>query len=178
MSSLKSYLVVCEWHGSLLLCQISVRYYKCLVCFCYRVWNWKKETSKWMLIKTQMYQMYIRSVTFVASGFSLQVSIFCTKTQTPFECCWILNFDQHMTHFPSRCKWYVGKTASDLNNELCICCVISVAIAAGRKLAHRIFNNEPDSKLDYENIPTVVFSHPPVGTVGMTEGKFEILLDI
>ncbi|MEZ4871172.1 MAG: FAD-dependent oxidoreductase [Bdellovibrionales bacterium] len=33
-----------------------------------------------------------------------------------------------------------------------------VAIAAGRRLAHRIFNNEKDSKLDYQNIPTVVFS--------------------
>ena len=46
----------------------------------------------------------------------------------------------------------------------------SVAIAAGRRLAHRIFNNESDLKLDYDNIPTVVFSHPPVGTIGLTEG--------
>merc|ERR1712029_972376 len=45
----------------------------------------------------------------------------------------------------------------------------SVAIAAGRRLAHRIFNNESDLKLDYENIPTVVFSHPPIGTCGITE---------
>ncbi|XP_078613026.1 glutathione reductase, mitochondrial-like [Branchiostoma floridae x Branchiostoma japonicum] len=43
-----------------------------------------------------------------------------------------------------------------------------VAIAAGRKLAHRVFNGE-DTKLDYSNIPTVVFSHPPIGTVGLTE---------
>ena len=47
----------------------------------------------------------------------------------------------------------------------------SVAIAAGRKLAHRLFNNESEAKLDYHNIPTVVFSHPPVGVVGDTEGK-------
>ena len=47
----------------------------------------------------------------------------------------------------------------------------SVAIAAGRRLSHRLFNNEKDLKLDYENIPTVVFSHPPIGTVGLTEGK-------
>lgn len=37
-------------------------------------------------------------------------------------------------------------------------------------MAHRLFGNEPNSKLDYCNIPTVVFSHPPIGTVGMTEG--------
>ena len=44
-----------------------------------------------------------------------------------------------------------------------------VAIAAGRKLANRLFANQPDSKLDYENIPTVIFSHPPVGTIGLSE---------
>ncbi|XP_031552768.1 glutathione reductase, mitochondrial-like [Actinia tenebrosa] len=44
-----------------------------------------------------------------------------------------------------------------------------VAIAAGRKLAHRLFDGKTDYKLDYTNIPTVVFSHPPIGTVGMTE---------
>ena len=37
-----------------------------------------------------------------------------------------------------------------------------VAIAAGRRLAHRLFDNKKDLKLDYNNIPTVVFSHPPV----------------
>ncbi|XP_040031086.2 glutathione reductase, mitochondrial isoform X1 [Gasterosteus aculeatus] len=44
-----------------------------------------------------------------------------------------------------------------------------VAIAAGRKLAHRLFEGKKDSKLDYSCIPTVVFSHPPIGTVGLTE---------
>ncbi|XP_006803306.1 glutathione reductase, mitochondrial isoform X2 [Neolamprologus brichardi] len=44
-----------------------------------------------------------------------------------------------------------------------------VAIAAGRKLAHRLFEGKKDSKLDYACIPTVVFSHPPIGTVGLTE---------
>ncbi len=44
-----------------------------------------------------------------------------------------------------------------------------VAIAAGRRLAERLFNNKPDSKLDYENVPTVVFSHPPIGTIGLSE---------
>ncbi|KAL7988525.1 hypothetical protein Chor_007444 [Crotalus horridus] len=46
-----------------------------------------------------------------------------------------------------------------------------VAIAAGRKLAHRLFENKKDFKLDYTNIPTVVFSHPPIGTVGLTEAE-------
>ncbi|MCY4050330.1 MAG: glutathione-disulfide reductase [Gammaproteobacteria bacterium] len=44
-----------------------------------------------------------------------------------------------------------------------------VAIAAGRKLSDRVFGGQNDAKLDYSNIPTVVFSHPPVGTVGLTE---------
>ncbi len=44
-----------------------------------------------------------------------------------------------------------------------------VAVAAGRRLCERLFNNKPDSKLDYNDIATVVFSHPPIGTVGLTE---------
>jgi len=44
-----------------------------------------------------------------------------------------------------------------------------VAIAAGRRLADRLYNNQPDRHLDYENIATVVFSHPPIGTVGLSE---------
>lgn len=46
-----------------------------------------------------------------------------------------------------------------------------VAIAAGRRLADRLFGGEPDARLDYEFIPTVIFSHPPIGTVGMTEDE-------
>ncbi|MGP6139331.1 MULTISPECIES: glutathione-disulfide reductase [unclassified Jeotgalibaca] len=44
-----------------------------------------------------------------------------------------------------------------------------VAIAAGRRLSERLFNNKPNEKLNYDNIPTVIFSHPPIGTVGLSE---------
>ena len=44
-----------------------------------------------------------------------------------------------------------------------------VAIAAGRRLADRLFGGRPDRHLDYELISTVIFSHPPIGTVGLTE---------
>jgi glutathione reductase (NADPH) len=44
-----------------------------------------------------------------------------------------------------------------------------VAIAAGRRLADRLFGGMPDRRLDYECIPTVIFSHPPIGTVGLSE---------
>ncbi|MCH7880506.1 MAG: glutathione-disulfide reductase [Proteobacteria bacterium] len=44
-----------------------------------------------------------------------------------------------------------------------------VAVAAGRRLADRLYNNQADRHLDYENIPTVIFSHPPIGTIGLTE---------
>ncbi len=44
-----------------------------------------------------------------------------------------------------------------------------VAIAAARLLMDRLFGGQPDAKLDYTNVPTVVFSHPPIATVGLTE---------
>ncbi len=44
-----------------------------------------------------------------------------------------------------------------------------VAIAAGRRLARRLFNNEKDLKANYKNIATVVFSHPAIGTIGLSE---------
>ncbi|HZF26130.1 MAG TPA: glutathione-disulfide reductase [Steroidobacteraceae bacterium] len=46
-----------------------------------------------------------------------------------------------------------------------------VAIAAGRRLSDRLFGGQPDRHLDYQWIPTVIFSHPPIGTVGLSEAQ-------
>ena len=43
-----------------------------------------------------------------------------------------------------------------------------VAIAAARRLMDRLFGGVADARLDYDDIPTVLFSHPPLGTVGLT----------
>lgn len=43
-----------------------------------------------------------------------------------------------------------------------------IAVKAGRQLSERLFNNKPDAKMDYKLVPTVVFSHPPIGTIGLT----------
>ena len=44
-----------------------------------------------------------------------------------------------------------------------------VAVKAGRQLSERLFNGQIDAHLDAKLVPTVVFSHPPIGTIGLTE---------
>lgn len=46
-----------------------------------------------------------------------------------------------------------------------------VAIAAGRRLADRVFGGQAGRHLDYDMVPTVIFSHPPIGTVGLSEAE-------
>ncbi len=46
-----------------------------------------------------------------------------------------------------------------------------VAVKAGRLLSERLFNGQTNAKMDYTLIPTVVFSHPPIGTMGLTEAE-------
>ncbi|MCD9086548.1 glutathione-disulfide reductase [Stenotrophomonas sp. SY1] len=44
-----------------------------------------------------------------------------------------------------------------------------VAIAAARRLMDRLYGGQPEARLDYDNVPSVVFAHPPFGTVGLSE---------
>jgi glutathione reductase (NADPH) len=46
-----------------------------------------------------------------------------------------------------------------------------VAIAAGRRLADRLYGGMDGRHLDYQHIATVIFSHPPIGTIGLTEAE-------
>ena len=43
-----------------------------------------------------------------------------------------------------------------------------VAVRAGRILSERLFNNRPTLKMNYNNVATVVFSHPPLGSIGLS----------
>ena len=56
----------------------------------------------------------------------------------------------------------------DFNGKIAL---TPVAIAAGRRLSERLFNNKPEEKLDYTNVPSVIFTHPVIGTVGLSEEK-------
>jgi glutathione reductase (NADPH) len=46
-----------------------------------------------------------------------------------------------------------------------------VAIAAGRRLSDRLFGGQVERRLEYDMIPSVVFTHPPIGTVGASEAQ-------
>ncbi len=42
-------------------------------------------------------------------------------------------------------------------------------IVVGRRLADRLYGGMQDRRLEYHTIPTVIFTHPPIGTVGLRE---------
>lgn len=44
-----------------------------------------------------------------------------------------------------------------------------VATAAARHLADRLFGGQVDARLDYENVPTVIFASEPLASVGLAE---------
>ena len=48
-----------------------------------------------------------------------------------------------------------------------------VAVKTGRLLSERLFNGQSDAKMDFDLVPTVVFSHPTIGTIGLTEKQAE-----
>src|SRR3546814_19601529 len=45
-----------------------------------------------------------------------------------------------------------------------------VAIREGQAFADTVFGNKP-TRVDYANVPSAVFSHPPMAGVGMTESR-------
>ena len=67
--------------------------------------------------------------------------------------------DEYQTNIPS--IYAVGDVTNRVN-------LTPVALAEGMFLARRLYNKE-SSPVDYENIPTCVFSQPNIGTVGLTE---------
>ncbi|MFB3100924.1 MAG: glutathione-disulfide reductase [Gammaproteobacteria bacterium] len=67
--------------------------------------------------------------------------------------------DQYQTNIPS--IYAVGDVTNRVN-------LTPVALAEGMSLARKLYDNE-NSPVDYENIPTCVFSQPNIGTVGLIE---------
>jgi glutathione reductase (NADPH) len=49
-----------------------------------------------------------------------------------------------------------------------------VAIAEGRAVAESLFNNRP-MVMSHKDVPSAVFSQPPVGTVGLSEAQARVL---
>ena len=68
--------------------------------------------------------------------------------------------DYHQTQVPN--IYAIG----DVTNQAQL---TPVAIRAGRYLAERLYNNQPELKMDLSKVPTVVFSHPPIGVIGLAE---------
>ena len=56
----------------------------------------------------------------------------------------------------------------DVNGKLAL---TPVAVKAGRQLSERLFNGQSQAKMDYANVATVIFSHPAIGSVGLSEEK-------
>lgn len=68
--------------------------------------------------------------------------------------------DDYQTNVPN--IYAVGDVTDRVN-------LTPVALAEGHVLADRLFNNQPDRAVSYDNIPTAVFSNPQIGTVGLSE---------
>ncbi|XJS10097.1 glutathione-disulfide reductase [Aerococcaceae bacterium WGS1372] len=68
--------------------------------------------------------------------------------------------DRHETHAEG--VYAIGDVIDRLD-------LTPVAIRAGRTLSEYLFNNGETSAIDYTNIPTVIFSHPAIGTIGYSE---------
>lgn len=58
-----------------------------------------------------------------------------------------------------------------LGDDVGIVELTPMAIASGRRLSDRIFGGVDGAKASFENVPTVVFAHPTIGTIGLTEPK-------
>lgn len=68
--------------------------------------------------------------------------------------------DAHQTSIPT--VYAIGDVIGKID-------LTPVAIRAGRQLSEFLFNNASSSEISYEMVPTVVFSHPAIGTIGLTE---------
>ena len=65
--------------------------------------------------------------------------------------------------------WALGRRANTANLNLAAAGIAARDNGEIPVDASRLFNHQPEAHLDYENIPTVMFTHPPIGVVGLDE---------
>ncbi len=129
-----------------------------------------------------------RVAALVAEGGAHRLRLADGRALGPFECViWAVGREPDTAHLGLReagiALGEYGVVVTDLRQDTNVAGVHAlgdvagrseltpVAIAAGRRLADRLFGGQTDRHLDYRLVPTVVFSHPPVGTVGLTEAE-------
>lgn len=112
------------------------------------------------LADTSGHQLQIESVIMATGRHPNSENIGLEKTAVQRDKNGAIKVDEHFqTHEPG--IYAIGDVIDRVQ-------LTPVALAEGMSLAHRLFG-KGSGEMDYQNIPTAVFSQPAIGTVGLSE---------